>query len=213
MQTVVLSQAEKEALQKLSKNASTRSAVSLSSLINQEVVIDDILVREISPDKLTDIDEAEHISSIVTMSLVGELTGYISLITTEESSLNLADLASNKPLGTTKKLDATKFSVLKEIGNIIGSSFLTSIANASDLSITSSPPSLTIGILSEAIMPIVKAFNQKEGTALVFHLAYKMAAGSRGDAENIVPQISITSRFVLVLDVDSLKKLLGSIQE
>ena len=86
----------------------------------------------------------------------GEASGQFMLILPITNALEFIDLMLMEPLGTTQELDAMGRSALAEIGNMVGSFFLNSIAELTGLETRPTDPDVMFDMVG-AILDVVVA--------------------------------------------------------
>ena len=91
----------------------------------------------------------------------GDVTGHLMLIHDPKMAFGLIDMQNNMPPGTTKRISEMERSILSEMGNVTGSFFLNTLADASGLNLEISPPTVMIdmagAILDVALSNILQA--------------------------------------------------------
>lgn len=87
----------------------------------------------------------------VLLAAEGELAGTMLLMMPIDIAYELCDILLEMPAGTTLELDEMGISALGEVGNIVGSFFLNSIADEEGLCIHITPPALLCDMAGAAI--------------------------------------------------------------
>ncbi len=86
----------------------------------------------------------------------GELTGQLVLALTYPKALELANLAMHEPAGTARSLGRIERSALAEVGNLIGSFFLSVVESFTGFRARPTSPAVMVDMIS-AILDIVVA--------------------------------------------------------
>lgn len=81
----------------------------------------------------------------------GKMPGHALLVFPYESALLLVDMITGSSLGHTKHVDEMEQSVLKEVGNIVTSSYLNAFSDFYRCSLLPSPPSLAIDMSAAVV--------------------------------------------------------------
>lgn len=94
----------------------------------------------------------------INLDIEGDTSGHILLIYPPRVAYGLVDLIMGEPLGKTTSLEGVEESALQEMGNIAGSFFLNSLADAAAMRLMSTPPTLIVGkaqrVLDNAFRPL-----------------------------------------------------------
>ncbi|MDY6893335.1 MAG: chemotaxis protein CheC [Chloroflexota bacterium] len=98
----------------------------------------------------------EELAVGIYLSISGSANGHILLVYKPKIAFELVDLLMEEALGTTNDLDEIETSALGEMGNIMGSFFLNSLADHTGLSLQPSPP-VVIMDMAGAILDIALA--------------------------------------------------------
>jgi chemotaxis protein CheC len=202
-------------LEKMAAEGAKGASSALSKLIDQETKITTVQVRATPIDKITDfIADPEAMVTAIRMAISGDVFGNILLIYPEQSALNVADLLSKRELGAVKEIDELDKSALKESGNIIAGSFLTSISNYLDINMVESTPSLEVDMLKEVVNSSIALFlERKIADSIAMEINFNLSTGaSISEAEKIVPSISTQAYFIILLDIDSANKVTASLK-
>ncbi len=97
----------------------------------------------------------------VYLRATGEASGQFMLILPIANALEFIDLISMEPLGTTKELDAMGRSALAEMGNMVGSFFLNSIAELTGIESRPTEPDVMFDMVG-AILNVVVATSAEQ---------------------------------------------------
>jgi len=124
-----LKEMQKSALGEAGNIGSGHAAIALAQMMGRKIMIAvpsvDVLDYEqtanLFPDK-------EEVLSFVSLKVLGEATGALVFILKEKMALGLCDILMGQASGTTVNLGDIERSALKEVVNIIGSSYLTALS-------------------------------------------------------------------------------------
>ncbi|MFN8557078.1 MAG: chemotaxis protein CheC [Dehalococcoidia bacterium] len=81
----------------------------------------------------------------------GDITGHMLLMMQVETSFELCDILLEQPPGTTGELGEMEISALGEVGNIVGSFFLNSLADRGGLRLHITPPGVLCDMAGAAL--------------------------------------------------------------
>jgi chemotaxis protein CheC len=141
MEAAPLSSIRVHRLRRLAAAAVESVARGLTEMVGDEVRVTALDIRRLS---LTEVAETvrDHGREVVGVYLAGEggMSGYLLLLVDLSAALTLSDVVLEQPPGTTTTLGELQLSALGEIGNVAGSFFLNSFADAAGQRLTISPP-------------------------------------------------------------------------
>ncbi|MFN3692344.1 MAG: chemotaxis protein CheC, partial [Fervidobacterium sp.] len=147
-------------------------------------------------------EKPEEIVCAVSMELKEDMTGEILLIFEPKTVRIIGKVLTGMEIGDVTELDEFTSSMLKEIGNIMCGSYITSLAGFTNLFINPDPPNLVVdmisAIISEISLPLALA---GEEHIMLIETLIKI--------EGI--QEELTGYLLLVPSVDSLEKLLKAL--
>jgi chemotaxis protein CheC len=90
------------------------------------------------------------------LTVSGSADGHIMLMYDPKMAFGFVDMLMMQPAGTTTELGEMESSALGELGNIMGSSFLNALADATGLTLMPSPPNVMTD-MAGALLDIVAA--------------------------------------------------------
>lgn len=140
----------------------------------------------------------EAVVVAVYLGVEGDVCGHLMLLLTAESACRLADLLLERPVGTARDLGEMDLSALAEAGNIGGSFFLNTLADASGLVIVPSSPSLVQDMAGAILQAVVAPLYLEGEEALVVETEIDG---------------SIRGHLLLLADHGSLQRLLDSLRD
>jgi chemotaxis protein CheC len=130
----------------------------------------------------------------------GDITGGVLLVFPEKNLLAIDDMLHGKPPGAVTDLSEVDLSGLSEMGNILASSFINAIADATHLQIGPEVPEISIDMCLPVIDSVLARFNQPGDRILLTE-----AVIYGGDSENVV------CHQLLFLEPDSLRRLIDTL--
>ncbi len=175
-------------------NAATALAKMLNKKVDMNVPKVNILDLNEVPDLL---GGAETIASAVYFKIEGDIEGSIMFILDIQSSKTLIDLLMGGY--NSDQLDEFTQSALKEIGNILSGSYISSLSALTNLNIKISVPSLSIDMAGAILSVPAIQFGQISDRILII------------ETEFIEGNDNVKGFFFLVPDFDSYDTLLKSL--
>lgn len=148
----------RDGLREVATIGAGHAATALSQLTDRRIMISVPHVRRLHvgdvPPMLTAF--GDHVA-VVTMRMLGDLTGRSMLVFGERDASHLCDLILRRPTGPARVLGEMEQSGLREVGNILCSAYLNALSNLMSMMLMPSVPSLTIGptesVIAETIPP------------------------------------------------------------
>ena len=141
----------------LVSKGTTNAIASLSQFVGQDITVESFGLKRIPVAQISQLmggPETEAIGIYLTVS--GSADGHIMLMYDPEMAHGFVDMLMGQPQGTTQTLGEMEESALGELGNIVGSSFLNALADATGLTLMPSPPSV-IKDMAGALLDIIAA--------------------------------------------------------
>ncbi len=151
----------------------TNSLAGLSEMVGQELIVNSLDLRQLSvKDAAILLGGPENPVVGIYLTIHGDATGHLMLIHEQKMAFELIDIQMGLPIGSTQRLQEMENSVLGEMGNITGAFFLNALADANDLSLTPSPPTIMTD-KAKAILDIALAeITQAQDSVLVIKAMY-----------------------------------------
>ncbi len=203
MTTNELEVLRRDGLREVATIGAGHAATALSQLTDRRIMISVPQVRRVAYVELPDMlaTFGGHVA-VVSMRMLGDLTGRSLLVFNERDATRLCDLILRRPIGPPRALGELEQSGLKEVGNIVCSAYLTALSNFMGMMLLPSVPSLTVGSMPDAVASTV---DPNEGTSdLVF------CVDTAFRAENV--DQPLTGAFLLMPDQASIKAILEAIR-
>lgn len=168
-----LSSAEVSILSGLMSNAAQNAISGIAGMVGREVEVTTGNHRQIPAKDVAELLRNPEDKLVgVNLDIEGDTHGHMLLIYPPQVAYGLADLIMGQPLGQTTNLEGIEESALQEMGNIAGSFFLNSLADAANMRLMSTPPSLIIGqaqrVLDNAFRPLAKKDSEVFAIRMVF---------------------------------------------
>lgn len=132
----------------------------LSTMIGQELTVTGLSVSQYPVEKAAElIGGPENILVGIYLTIEGDATGHLMLVHDPKVAFQLIDLQTGNTSDVSAEMGEMERSVMAEMGNITGSYFLNALADATDMTLTHSPPAVMIdmasAILGVALTPIM----------------------------------------------------------
>ena len=121
----------------------TNAISGLSQMCEAHIKITSIHAQEVPVVKIPELlGGPEAMVAGVYLEMSGAGTGHIVIVYMPETAFDLIDMLLGEPKGTTTRLDEMEQSVLGEVGNVMGSQFLGTVADATGFELRVSPPAV-----------------------------------------------------------------------
>ncbi len=134
----------------------------LSGMIGAELVVTSLKMEQCSVQQAAELlGGPENTVLGIYLSVAGDATGHLMLVHDPRMAYNLIDMQMGLPCGTTQQLDEMERSIMGEMGNITGSFFLNALADATEMTLSISPPAVMVD-MAGAILGIALADIMKE---------------------------------------------------
>uniref|UniRef100_A0A7C3NDW1 Chemotaxis protein CheC n=1 Tax=candidate division WOR-3 bacterium TaxID=2052148 RepID=A0A7C3NDW1_UNCW3 len=141
-----------DGIKEISNIGGGHAATVLSQLVNKRVMVSVPKVHIISSEEIYRIiNNQDEIVTGVLVKFLGDLTGRTLLIFPRDESMLLVDMVMGKTVGSTTILSEIEQSAIKEVANIVISSYLTAMSDFLNMLILPSVPNLVIDIGSAVI--------------------------------------------------------------
>lgn len=192
---------ELDALKEISNIGAGNAATALSTMLSKKIKISVPEVQIVPFDKVAGfVGGPENLVVGIFLRVSGEIKGHILIIIQDEDAYSLTEsLLGTKHKEENNDLSAMEKSALKELGNIVGSSYIMALTNFTNLSMKPSIPSLAFDMAGAILDLPLSLYGYVGDTA--FLIDTKFTEGTE----------NIKLRFFLIPDDKSLKTLLNSI--
>lgn len=128
-QIQTLTERQLDALKEIGTIGSGHAALAMSQMIGERVNIAVVKVEVVPSDEFNNIvGGVETLGAAIYIQILGELTGGILLFFKRPDALRLVDTLLHKKKGQTLMLSEMAISALKEVGNILSGSYLSTMS-------------------------------------------------------------------------------------
>ncbi|MBR6452433.1 MAG: chemotaxis protein CheC [Lachnospiraceae bacterium] len=187
-----------DVLKEIGNIGAGNATTALAQLLNQKV---DMKVPKVALLEFSEVGEAmggeEQLMAGIYQLVEGDITGSIMFLLEERSARTLvASLMGTQP--TEETFSEMELSALKEIGNIITGSYLSSLSMLTNLKIVSSVPAISIDMAGAIMSVPAIEFGALGDKILLIQTAFS-------------DDVQIDGYFILVPDLESYDKILTSI--
>ena len=145
----------------------------------------------------------EAVSVGVYMYVDGEAPGHVAFLMPQRDAFRLVDQMTMQPDGTTRELDDMALSALKEMGNIMASSYLVAIGDMTGLNLLSSPPDLIADMTAAIVSTITAELVEDEESVLTIITEICHETGSARGSFTYIPQPGSLSLILRSLGLDA----------
>jgi len=198
-----LGEKQLDAIKEVGNIGTGNAATALSMMLDKKVDISVPQVKVIPISKIPFLfDEPEEVVCAVKMGLREEMSGEILLIFEAQTVKIIAKALTGIEISDITVLDDFTSSMLKEIGNIMCGSYVTSLAAFTNLFINPEPPELTTDMIS-AIMSEISIPMAMAGEENIMLIETKIQIEGVNE--------ELTGYLLLVPSVESLDKLLRAL--
>jgi len=176
------------------------AATALSQLLGKDVSLSVPEVVMVPADKMIDrIAIKNQIVAAVYLKIFGDVTGRALMIFPQDKVFLIIDLLMRRSLGTTKEFGENEQSALREIGNILISSYMNAIAKLMGLNSVPSVPALAVDMV-EAIFQTVSAEIAETGSEALLI-----------ETDMVEETTKIQTTVFLIPDEESMRKILKAL--
>jgi chemotaxis protein CheC len=193
----------RDGLREVATIGAGHAATALSQLTNRRIMISVPQVRRVKygevPTMLANL--GDHVA-VVSMRMLGDLTGRALLTFGEHDATRLCDLILRRPVGPPRALGELEQSGLKEVGNIVCSAYLTALSNFMGMMLLPSVPSLIVGPTPAAIASTVDPEEREHDLLFCVDTAFRADGNEH----------PLTGAFLLMPDHASIKAILEAIR-
>ena len=192
-----LNDMEKDVLREIGNIGGGNAATALSDILSDRV---DMTVPKLSIINVSDVAEIlggpenEVVGVLVTMS--GDISGMLLLVLDKHFTKTLVKVLLEKDLGDFSDLDDMDLSALKEIGNILSSSYVNAMSAMTDLRINLSPPDIAIDMVGAILSYPASVFGMMGDKVL--YIEDELSGSNE----------KVKSNMLIMPDIDSLERML-----
>ncbi len=140
----------------------------LSQMIGQELKVTGLDLRQYPAKHAVQLLGGPEETVVgIYLTIQGDATGHLMLIHEPSIAFQLIDLQMGQAPGTTTVMGEMEASIMGEMGNITGSFFLNAIADATNLTLTPSPPAVMIDMAGAILGIALTKIMQEQDDLLV----------------------------------------------
>ena len=144
-----LDEKQKDALKELGNIGAAHAATALSQMIGQTI---EMSVPKVTFVRKSQIEKSKKFNNVpgisIYMDMYGKINGKILIFFEYKNAMTLTEILLRKDLGTIEKISEVEESALKEVGNILASSYLNAISQVVDGILLPSVPHISIDTLA-----------------------------------------------------------------
>ncbi|RLF57712.1 MAG: hypothetical protein DRN27_07210 [Thermoplasmata archaeon] len=175
---IVLNELQKDALQELANIGASHAATALSQMVNKNITIGIPKVEVVPLDQsINFINDKKEVAGVL-LQISNEVPMYILLIVSKESSLYLTSLLMGmEPDSSKESLDEMDQEALKEVGNIMMTSFFNGVTELIGISMIPGPPQIAYDIPKVILETVITQLTDITSDVVLFD-------SDVGDTEN-----------------------------
>jgi len=198
MKKNVFSAQQLDVLKEIGNICAGNATVALAQILFKKIelqipTVEIISLKQIA--KIIDKDDQPIIG--IQMETLGAINGQILLVFSEKSAYTLMELlVGNVTQNRTRIITQIGISSLKEIGNIVISSYLSTLSSLSRLPVFPSCPQFTDGVPSAVIKTVFGGFGKSEPQVILIETVFSEQMSS------------VTGKFFIAFDSESMKLIL-----
>lgn len=188
-----------DVLKEIGNIGAGNAATALAQMLQTKVDMKVPKVELLDFDKVGEAMGGEElIMAGIYLVVEGDITGSIMFLLEEKSAHVLVSKLMGMPSSSDASFTDMEISALKEIGNIITGSYLSSLSSLTNLTITASVPDLSIDMAGAILSVPAIEFGALGDKILMIETAF-------------TDDVELNGYFILVPDLESYDKMLGSL--
>jgi chemotaxis protein CheC len=189
-----------EILQEIGNIGAGNATTALAKMINKKVDMGIPQVRILEFKNIGDIlGGAENLVVGILFNIVGDINGMMMYVLEQNSAHSLVNILMGRDIKNASDFDEMDFSALQELGNILTSSYLSSLSTLTQLEIKPQSPQIAFDMAGAILSVPAIEFGKVDDRVLFIESAVEDGLESVG------------GYFILVADVDSFKSILKSL--
>ena len=198
MKKIKFSPQELDILKEIGNICAGNATVALTQILFKKIELQIPTVEIISLKQIPRIIDKDDRPIIgIQMETLGAINGQILLVFSEKSAYTLMELlVGNVTQNKTRIITQIGISSLKEIGNIVISSYLSTLSSISRLPVFPSCPQFTDGLPSTVIKTVFGGFGREEPQVILIETIFSEQTSS------------VTGKFFIAFDSDSMHLIL-----
>jgi chemotaxis protein CheC len=187
-------------LQEIGNIGAGNATTALAKMINKKVDMGIPQVRILEFKNIGDIlGGAENLVVGILFTIVGDINGMMMYVLEQNSAHSLVNILMGRDIKDKSDFDEMDFSALQELGNILTSSYLSSLSTLTQLEIKPQSPQIAFDMAGAILSVPAIEFGKVDDRVLFIESAVEDGLESVG------------GYFILVADVDSFKSILKSL--
>lgn len=187
-------------LQEIGNIGAGNATTALAKMINKKVDMGIPQVRILEFKNMGDIlGGAENLVVGILFNIVGDINGIMMYVLEQNSAHSLVNILMGRDIKCTADFDEMDFSALQELGNILTSSYLSSLSTLTQLEIKPQSPQIAFDMAGAILSVPAIEFGKVDDRVLFIESTVEDGIESVG------------GYFILVADVDSFKRILKSL--
>ena len=196
-----------DVLREIGNIGAGNAATALAKLLNRKIDMDILRVKIMDFREVSEtLGGAELPVAGIMLKVTGDLTGNILFVLKQQAAVILVNMLMGKPLDSIDdtdesyhEFDEMEISALKEIGNILAGSYLSSLSTLTNLNIAPSVPDLAIDMAGAILSVPAIEFGKVGDTVLYIETEF-----TEGDKR-------VVGDFFLIPDVDTYSVLMNAL--
>ena len=188
-----------DVLKEIGNIGAGNATTALAQLLNTKV---DMRVPQVQLLEFSEVGSAmggeEQIMAGICLAVEGDITGSIMFLLEEQSAKTLVSKLMGAEIKPDEPFDEMSISALKEIGNIITGSYLSSLSSLTNLKIIASVPSICIDMCGAILSVPAIEFGELGDKMLLIQTCF-------------TDDVMLEGYFILVPDLESYDKILTSL--
>ncbi len=166
----------------------SNSLFGLSQMVGQEISVTSLDIQQVPAKSAADLlGGPEQLVVGIYMTIHGDATGHLMLVHNPKIAFDLIDIQLGLPPGETKELGEMERSILGEMGNITGSFFLNALADATNLTLMPSPPSVMVDMAGAVLDIALTKIMQKQDDVLAAKTTFGTASQQMSGTFLVMP--------------------------
>ena len=163
----------------------------LSGMIGCELAVTGLSLKQIAAKDAAELlGGAENMVVGIYLTISGDADGHLMLVHDPKIAFELIDMMMGLPLNSTRHMGEMERSVMGEMGNITGSFFLNALADATNMSLTPSPPAVMIDMAGPILDVALTKIMQEQDEVLVVETAFGTASRHISGTFLVMPTMS-----------------------
>ncbi len=188
-----------DALREVGNIGAGNSGITLSEISNETINLDKVVVKALDYTELVDsVGGPESIMVGLISMLTEEVSGVLMLLMPEDGVSTIANEWLGMEINNVAELDDTTRSVVKELANIIKSSYLSAISNLTGLKMGISAPSVCVDMIG-SILDVPENYFAEMGEKIITI------------EDDLSSEKWKNCKLILMLETESLRKLMESL--